>query len=180
MQEFGLYRVKASVFVPESQKYYSSPGSQFEITEGRLLWEQTVGVPGKDQGTRTISLLSFRMEKDNMLYIRVQDKDAGLVYTTNPLGRILLTYDPEIELDKDNQIHVLQLVGPHTYVYSRIGLNGEWLGQMAYNVVSTKPSLKKLRDGNVTVVGGQPDVPFTPATPTDPKLSDRPPGLPKL
>jgi len=120
------------------------------------------------------------MEKDNMLYIRVQDKDAGLVYTTNPLGRILLTYDPEIELDKDNQIHVLQLVGPHTYVYSRIGLNGEWLGQMAYNVVSTKPSLKKLRDGNVTVVGGQPDVPFTPATPTDPKLSDRPPGLPKL
>ena len=109
VQEFGLYRIKASVYSSETQKYYSSPTTDLEITDGKLIWEQTVGVPGK-QSSRTISLLTFRMERDNMLYIRVQDKEAGLVYTTNQLGRVLLTYEPEIMLDKQNGIHVLQLV----------------------------------------------------------------------
>ena len=178
VQEFGLYRIKASVYSSETQKYYSSPASDLEITDGKLIWEQTVGVPGK-QSNRTISLLTFRMEKDNMLYIRVQDKEAGLVYTTNQLGRVLLTYEPEVQLDKENQIHVLQLVGARTYVYSRIGLDGEWLGQTVYNVVTTKPTFKKTKDGNVIVIGGQADVPVAPGTPAEPKLSDRPPGFPK-
>lgn len=178
VQEFGLYRVKASVYSSETQKYYSSASTDLEITDGKLIWEQTVGVPGQ-KGNRTISLLTFRMEKDNMLYIRVQDKDAGLVYTTNQLGRVLLTYEPEVQLDRENQIHVLQLVGPRTYVYSRIGLNGEWLGQLVYNVVTTRPTFKKTKDGGVTIIGGQPDVPVAPDTPSEPKLSDRPPGFPK-
>ena len=178
VQEFGLYRVKASVYSPDTQKYYSSPSTDLEITDGKLIWEQTVGVPGK-QSNRTISLLTFRMEKDNMLYIRVQDKEAGLVYTTNQLGRVLLTYEPEVQLDRENQIHVLQLVGARTYVYSRIGLNGEWLGQVVYNAVTTRPTFQKTKDGNVIVIGGQADVPVAPDAPTEPKLSDRPPGFPK-
>ena len=62
-----------------------------------------MGVPGKGNGHRTISLLTFRMEKENMLYIRVQDKDEGLVYTTNQLGRVLIANDPQIMLDKNKE-----------------------------------------------------------------------------
>ena len=121
------------------------------------------------------------MIKDNMLYIRVEDKDAGIVYTTKPLGRVLASFDPQIELDKENKIHVLQLIGPKSYVYSKIGLNGEWLGQLSYNAVDSRPVLKKRPDGTVAVVGGQVDMPVSPApgAPETPKLSDRPPGLPK-
>jgi len=183
VQEFGLYRIKASVYSPEFQKYFSSQTSDVEITEGKLIWQQTVGVPAGMEGAgtyRTISLLTHRMEKDNMLYIRVEDKEGGVVYTTNQLGRVLLSFDPMIELDKTNQIHVLQLIGAKSYVYSKIGLNGEWLGQLSYNAVNSRPMLKKNASGAVRVVGGQLDVPVTPNAPTEPKLSDRPPGLPKI
>jgi len=182
VQEFGTYHVKASIYSSEMQKYFSSPGDEFEITEGKLFWQQTVGVPAGlpgAGGSRTISLLTQRMEKENMLYIRVEDKDGGLVYTTNPLGRVLSSYTPQIELDKQNLIHVLQLIGPKSYVYSRIGLNGEWLGQLSYNAVASRPVLKKMPDGTVVVRGGQVDQPVSTGTDSVPKLSDRPPGLPK-
>ena len=183
VQEFGLYRIKASVYSTEVQRYFSSQKSDIEITDGKVIWQQTVGVPEGAPGAgsyRTISLLTHRREKDNMLYVRVEDKDGGVVYTTNPLGRVLLSNEPQIELDKTNQIHVLQMIGAKTYVYSKIGLNGEWLGQLSYNAVTTRPTLKKSVKGEVRIVGGQVDVPVPPNSPSEPKLSDRPPGLPKI
>lgn len=182
VQEFGTYHFKASVYSADTQQYYSSQSGEFEITDGKLMWQQTVGVPAGMPGAgsnRTISLLTHRTEKENMLYIRVEDKEGGVVYTTNPLGRVLLSFDPQIVLDKWNRVHVLQLVGAKTYVYSKIGLNGEWGGQTVYNTVTTRPVLRKKADGSVAVVGGQPDIPVAPAVPSEPKLSDRPPGLPK-
>jgi len=190
VQDFGLYHLKASVYVAETGKYYSSAADEFQITEGKPIWQETVGVPEGLPGAgshRTLSLLTFRMPKENMLYVRVEDKDAGLVYTTSPLGRLVMANDPEYKLDKNNMLHVLQLVGAKTYVYSQIGLNGEWHDQLVYNVVSSKPELKKSADGEVFVQGGKLDVPVTTASgtggaaagPDVPKLSDRPAGFPK-
>lgn len=184
VQEFGLYHLKASIYLSEMQKYFSSPMTSFEITDGKLVWQQTVGVPAGEQGAgsyRSISLLTHRREKENMLYVRVEDKDAGIVYVTSPIGRVLFSYDPQVELDRANQLHVLQLVGAKTYLYTKIGLNGEWIGQVTYNAVTSRPVLKKRPDGSVAVVGGLLDVPVSPSpgAPGVPKLSDRPPGLPK-
>jgi hypothetical protein len=186
VQETGLYRVKASIYSHESEKYTSSPSDEFQVTEGKLFWQQTVGVPEDLQvpgeGThRTISLLTFRLPKDNMLYVRVEDDDAGIVYTTSPLGRVLIQNDPDVKLDKNNQLHVLQLVGAKTYVYSRIGLNGEFQDQLTYNASPTAPYLKKDADGDVFVRGGQLDKPAStgPNAPNVPKVSDRPAGFPQ-
>jgi hypothetical protein len=184
VHEFGLYHIKASVYFGDTQKYYSSQSNSFEVTEGKLVYHQTVGVPEGQEGagtSREISLLTHRNEKYNILYIRVEDRENGLVYTTTPLGRIVLSYEPQVALDRKNQIHVLHLFGPRAYVYSRIGLNGEWLGQANYNVVKAQPTFKKMPDGSVAILGGKLDIPANPAAgaPATPKLSDRPPGLPK-
>lgn len=184
VNEFGLYHLKASIYFAETQKYISSQSSSFEVTDGKMVWHQTVGVPQgvEGEGTyRNISLLTYHGEKYNMLYIRVEDREHGVVYVTNALGRLLLSQDPQVVLDRANRIHVLHLCAANTYTYSRIGLNGEWLGQSTYNVVKARPALKKLPDGSVAVAGGKLDVPANPApgAPAPPKLSDRPPGLPK-
>jgi hypothetical protein len=183
VQEFGLYRVKASVYLPETQKYYSSDSSQVEITDGKMIWQQTVGVPSGQPGAgsyRTVSLLTHRREQDNELYIRIEDKEGGIVYVTSPLGRLLLSMDPQVEFDKENQVNVLQLIGAKTYEYTKMSLNGEVLNRITYNAVNTRPILKKAASGEVTVVGGEPDIPVPPSAPSQPKLSDRPPGLPKI
>ena len=161
VNDFGLYRVKASIYLPELHKYFSSQLLGIEISEGKMLWQQTVGVPEGQTGAggyRVYSLLSFRQPKDNVLYVRIEDKDENSIYGTYPLGRLLTANEPQIQLDEQNRLHVLQLVGAKTYTYSQVGPNGEWLGQTTYTELKRRPALKRLASGKVAVVGGQIDM----------------------
>lgn len=149
-----------------------------------MIWQQTVGVPaGQDGagGLRTLSLLTFRLARDNRLYVRVEDKDGGVIYSTRQLGPVLSNNPPQAEMDRANCLHILQLVGLKTYLYNKVGLNGEQLAQTVYNAVTTRPNLRRKNDGDVDVAGGKVDVPAQVPAGVPPqqvtKLSDRPPGL---
>lgn len=177
--EFGLFRARASIFSADLGNYFTSSSVSFEVSEGKRIWSQTVGVPEGQPGagqTRVLSLLSFRQPKDNMLYARVEGESE--VFATLPLGRLVSSAEPQILLDQANQLHVLQLVGPKTYSYSQVGVNGEFLTQKTYLAVNSRPVIKQRNSGVVEVVGGQPEVPPDPNAKPGPKLSDRPDGLP--
>ena len=182
VNDFGLYRVRASIYFAEMHKYFSSLPVGVEISEGKVIWQQVVGVPDGQEGAgsnRTLSLLTFRQPKNNQLYVRVEDLDAGIIYCTYPIGKVLIAEPPQALLDNGNQLHVLQLVAAKTYTYTRVGLNGEVIEQKSYNEVTSKPHLKKIANGNVAIAGGQEEAP--PVASTDsktPKLSDRPAGMP--
>jgi hypothetical protein len=185
ISDFGSYRVQASVYFAPLKRYFSSSPHLVEVTEGKLIWQQTAGVPeGHGEGYRLITLLTHRLSRENMLYVRVQDRERGIVYATYPLGRVVMAQQPQAELDRQNRLHVLQMIGPRTYVLSRIGLNGEWLGQQIYTAPKSRPELRKVADGGIEVVGGQVEIraaqPVEQADDADgvPKLSDRPPGFP--
>ena len=180
--DFGSYRIRASVYSAELSNYFSSPPLTIEITEGRLLWQQTVGVPaaeGLKGGSRTISLLSHRLTERTDLYLRIEDKEAGIVYCTHRLGDYISYGKPDILLDASNTIHVLQNNVPHEFIYTKVGLDGKILEQLSYNAPTTRPQLKRFDAGTISVVGG---TLFDPkATPTHggiPNLSDRPVPLP--
>jgi hypothetical protein len=180
--EFGMYRVRATIFAVEMDRYFTSEPDLVEISDGKLVWQRVVGVPAGAPGAgenRTISLLTFRQPKDNMLYVRVEDPDSGIVHATYPLARVLSKAEPEIQLDRDNILHVLQLVGPKMFTYSRIGSDGEYLATKNYTQSRTRPSLRATASGTVEIVGGQ--VAISPEEADKegrPKLSDRPAGMP--
>ena len=44
----------------ESDRFYTSNFSMFDLTDGKLLWRQTVGVPGSGE-LRQLSLLTHRL-----------------------------------------------------------------------------------------------------------------------
>ena len=182
LSDFGSYRVKAAVYAAELNAYFSSPPLTVEITEGRLLWEQTVGVPqrgGSAGASRTISLLSHRLSEHTDLYLRIADKEAGIVYCTHRLGDFIAYGKPEVILDAENTVHVLQNSSPHQFIYSKVGLDGKILERSSFQSIKDRPQLRRATDGTVVVVGG---IFFDPrATPTPSviaKLSDRPPALP--
>jgi hypothetical protein len=182
--DMGLYRAQASIYFPDLQRFFSSAPVSFEVSEGKLIWQQTVGVPEGQEGAggyRTYSLLSFRQPKDNMLYVRTEDERDGIVYSTYPVGRLLTENPPQYLLDLQNQLHILQLVGPKTFTYTRIGPNGQLLGQTTYTELKKRPRLHRDATGKVAVTGGQQEVPIAQSSGglPAPKLSDRPPGLPK-
>ena len=179
--EFGTYRVRATIFSAELGRYFVSPQLNVEITEGRQLWQQTVGVP-EDAGegkTRTFSILAHRLPRTTMLYLRVEDKEAGIVYCTTQLGRYITFGSPDVQIDGGNHIHILQNTAPKAFLYSHFDINGKVIKQQAYQLVQSRPYLVRKEDASVVVAGGTPyDPKATPPEQQLPKLSDRPVPLP--
>jgi hypothetical protein len=180
--DYGKYSVRASVYFAPLDKYFSSNEAPVEVTEGTQMWQQTVGIPDgqKDAGQyRSYELLSFRQDKDNLLYVRVEDKDGGAVYGTQPLGRLVNGYDPDVQIDALSELHILQMIAPKEYLYTRMGPDGEVLGQEDYADLKTRPYLKRTAEGDVAVAGGMHvEAKTAEEAAAGPKLSDRPAGMP--
>jgi len=182
VHDFGPYHVRTHVYFADLGKYFYSGTRVFEVTDARPIWQQTVGIPngvGAPGAERTYSLLNNRFPDHTSLYVRVQDKDTGVVYATYSLGRSIAFEQPQAEIDRANQLHVLHCAAPRAWSYSRIGLNGELMTHSAFMETNTRPRLVHAENGEVAVRGGMIETPAQTSRSTAPKLSDRPPSLPK-
>lgn len=182
LSEFGTYRIRAAVYSPELKKYFTSPNLNVDITEGRSLVQQTVGVPeGAGPGkSRTFTVLAHRLSRTTVLYLRVEDQDEGKIYCTTQLGRYLSSGSPEVKFDPNNNVHILQNAAPKAFLYSIFDINGKVLKQQGYQGGNTeRPHLGRKPDGSIVVLDGTPyDVNAKPIEQTLPKLDDRPVPLP--
>src|SRR5438552_15595853 len=88
------------------------------------------------------------------LYVRVQDKDNGIVYATYSLGRIISFAEPQAQIDRTNKLHVLQCAAPRSWAYSRIGLDGELLAHSSFMETKMRPRLFGAAEGEGAVRGG--------------------------
>jgi hypothetical protein len=183
VQDFGTYHVRTNVYFADLGKFFYSPSRVFEVTDARPIWQQTVGIPdgvAAPGNVRTYSLLTNRFPDHTSLYVRVQDRDSGIVYATYSLGRAISFEEPQAEIDHANQLHVLHCSAPRAWAYSRIGLNGELLAHSSFMETKTRPRLVRATNGDVAVRGGIVESPTAKGSRgTTPKLSARPPELPK-
>lgn len=185
VHELGTYHVRAYIHFADLNRFFYSPKRVFEVTEARPIWQNTVGIPANVSApgkVRTYSLLTNRFPNHTSLYVRVEDKDTGVVYATYSLGRIIASDEPQAQLDRENQLHVLHCAAPRTWTYSRIGLNGESLAHSSFIETKTRPRLVRTDDGAIDVRGGMAQVSPAPEQSVGsavPKLSDRPPQPPK-
>src|SRR6266487_6882538 len=144
VHDFGTYHVRAHIYFVDLGKFFYSASRVFEVTDARPIWQQTVGIPdgvAAPGDARTYSLLSNRFPDHTSLYVRVQDKDTGIVYATYSLGRSIAFEQPQAEIDRANQLHVLHCAAPRAWSYSRIGLNGELLTHSSFMETKTRPRL---------------------------------------
>jgi len=85
VHDFGAYHVRTNVYFADLGKFFYSPTRVFEVTDARPIWQQTVGIPdgvAAPGNVRTYALLTNRFPDHTSLYVRVQDKDSGVVYAT--------------------------------------------------------------------------------------------------
>jgi hypothetical protein len=182
INELGLYRVKANIYCKAYDKYFSTRIANIDVEDGHVVWKQTVGVPDtlpRAGEMHEYALLSAVGSAHSYLYARISDPSSGKVFGCYRLGHLLDGTTPDVQLDSTNTLHVLQLVGPKIYTLTQLGLNGEVYGQWIYDAPKVKPFLRRDGTGNLEIVGAtrRPE-PVKGATPA-PKLSDRPPSLPK-
>jgi hypothetical protein len=182
VHDFGTYRVRAHIYFGDLNKFFYSQTRVFEVTDARPIWQKTVGVPqdgGVSGNARTYSLMTNRFPDHTSLYVRVEDKDSGMVYATYSLGQIISFDQPQAQFDRSNQLHVLYCAAPRMWLYARVGLNGELVSRASFAETKSRPRLVHADDGVIKVAGGMMDTPVTQAArDTAPKLSDRPPGAP--
>lgn len=182
LQDFGAYRVRATIFASSFGRFFSSAPLSVEITDGRPIWQEVVGVPGADGAPelRTVTLLTHKLSRSTRLYARIEDKEGGKIYATHQLGPYLTFGKPDVLLDLRNEIHVLQNSAPKQFLYTHLGLAGEIFGQQAYLEAGSRPRLVKDDKGQVVVVGGRPYKPGEEeeAAEAADKAGDRPVPLP--
>ena len=184
IREQGTHRVRANIYFADLDRYFYSNFVTFDLTDGKLLWRQSVGVPGSSDDIRQVSLLTHQLFDRMLLYVRVRDESGVNVYTTQSLGRLILTgHEPQALFDRANVLHVIQEAIPGSYLYTTISLDGARLDQKVYvRSGQSRPMLVKDASGEVSVRGGQ--IQTAPAggigagRDGGPKLSDRPAGLP--
>ncbi|HST30019.1 MAG TPA: hypothetical protein VLK27_04200 [Chthoniobacterales bacterium] len=183
VHDFGTYRVRAHIYFGGLNQFFYSPTKVFEVTDARPIWQKTVGVPqnGNASGNvRTYSLMTNRFADHTSLYVRVEDKNRGMVYATYSLGRIIAFDQPQTEFDHSNQLHVLYCAAPRMWSYARIGLNGELVSRISFAETKRRPRLVHSNDGVIKVAGGMMDPTVTQAVrDAAPELSARPAGAPK-
>ena len=181
VHEYGAYHVRTNIYFADLGKFFYSVPRVFEVTDAHPIWQQTVGVPdgaGASGDVRTYSLMTNRFPDHTSLYVRVQDKDAGVVYATYSLGRTVSLEQPQAEIDRANQLHVLHCAAPRAWSYARIGLNGELLTHSSFMETKTRPHLVHSSKGEIAVQGGMVDASVQSSGSKAPKLSARPPGAP--
>jgi len=180
VHDFGTYHVRANVFFADLNKFFYSTTKVVQVSDARPIWQKTVGVPEGMPGAgeaRTYSLLSNRFLDHTSLYVRVENRDTGVVYTTYSLGRIIASPDPQAEIDRANQLHVLHCAAPRSWAYSHVGLNGELLAHSTFLETKSRPRLRHTTDGSIAVNGGMLDAQTADAKRNHAqKLSERPPA----
>ena len=158
--EPGHYSLTATVTVQEWNQQISSDHRSFDVIEGATLWEQQIGVPRPPGATNPApEVRKYRLQEANylrknlVLYLRLTD-DAGRLNKVLPLGPMLSFGQPEPQVDRSNNLHVLYQNGPHSFSYTVVDPNGNVIRRQNYDF-TTRPRLQADRDGNLTVVGGK-------------------------
>lgn len=180
VHDFGSYHARANVYFSDLNKFFYSATKVFQVTDARPIWQKTVGIPDGMPGAgevRTYSLLSNRFADYTALYVRVENKNSGAVYTTYSLGRVIANGEPQAEIDSANQLHVLHCAAPRSWAYSHIGWNGELLKHSTFLETKSRPRLRHTANGAIAVSGGMLNVPVAESKRAPaPKLSERPPA----
>jgi len=153
----GRYSVTATVRIKDWDKEFSSPPAKFDIIVAAKLWEQNFGVPSQTNQSpevRKYSLQQANYLKQLMLYVRISDPDDTKIFRVVAIGGMVGFSQPEPQVDKRSNLHVLWQNGARAFAYRVVNPDGEIIVSQTYDYASTRPRLRIKDDGKITVNGG--------------------------
>ena len=159
-RQMGRYRVTATVHLTQWGDQVTCPPVYFTIGHGvplPNLENIQFGVPVSSNGppeVRAYSLLKVTRLKEESLYLRLTDAHGGILRVI-PIARMMSFSNPEAQIDKLNNLHVLHQTGARTFNYSVISRDGLMIKRQTYDYAATRPVLRLTVDGEIFVAGGQ-------------------------
>jgi hypothetical protein len=175
----GVYRVQAGVN-SGGVRTLSAP-LRLNIVQGREIWTQTLGLPGREDQPdeyRTFSLQTRREGRADYLYVCVREEKKGIVYGLLEMGSYIPLGEPSVRFDREACLHVLYQSGPRAFGYVRVDPSAKVLDRAAYSDFSSTPELVSDLQGTVTVHGGEKVSPHPERMLTTEELNPPPPPTP--
>jgi hypothetical protein len=178
----GGYRIEATVQLRELGGLATSKAKNFDVIEGAILWSQEFGMPLPTGATnqplevRRYTLLKANYLKSELrLYFRVTDEATGKVIKVFPVGPMVSFSEPEQQLDKHNNLHLIYQSGRVACLYVMVTPEGEILRRHTYEYVGSRPRLKADDSGDISVTGGsrRPTNSDLPATTSEPSPASK-------
>jgi hypothetical protein len=151
LHSFGKYTVYTVISLPTGESFQSSRKT-FDITSGRTVYEQRVGLGGK---ARDYRLISFAPGRTSYLYFQAELVEERRVVLTYPIGELLQHRLPEATVDKNGRLNVLYMAAPDRHVHVLIDSRGKVSKRTLYKRgQSGDPRLVAFANGEVKVAGG--------------------------
>jgi hypothetical protein len=156
----GHYLVTATLQIPGWDKQFTSDPATFDIIDGAKLWEQDFGVPpaagapGGEPEVRKYILQQANYLKHLRLYVRVSDASDTRVFRVQELGNMVSFSQPEEQLDKASNLHVLWQTGARGFAYRIVTPDANVIVRQTYDYTDTRPKLRMDEAGQIVVVGG--------------------------
>lgn len=148
---FGRYTIYAIVNLPTGESFQSNRAS-FNLTKGRVIYEQRVGLGKK---ARDYRLITFAPERVSYLYFQAEIVDGKRVALTYPIGEMLAFRKPEATVDHKGHLHVLYLATPDRYQHILIDDRGKVTERKIFKRGAVgDPRLIAFKNGEVKVAGG--------------------------
>jgi hypothetical protein len=154
----GLYKVTATLRIKSWSVSLPSEPKSFDVIHGVELWTQDFGVPA---GTNTApEARKYSLEEANYLreqlrlYVQVSDTSGANILKVAALGTMVSFSQPESQVDRLSNLHVLWQAGAQAFDYTVISPNGTVVQRETYDYVNGRPRLTVNGDGEVIVVGG--------------------------
>jgi hypothetical protein len=161
LKQAGHYRIIATVRIKDWHTEVTSPPMGFDVISGAKLWSQVFGVPlPAGVSNRPPEVRMYTLEEANYLhsqlrmYVRVSDESGATVYRVRAIGPMVSFSQPEEQLDRFSNLHVLYQSGASSFLYSVINPKGDLVSQEIYDYFNTRPRLRVGNDGSITVFGG--------------------------
>lgn len=118
----GVYKVVATVRMPDMQTTYSSNRASFTLAHGGTVRNFTV----QSRGERlTMSLRLLRVGEKDCLFGQVTNADSQSVLGACYMGQYLNFMKPRIVLDSAQNMHVLCQSTPEYFTYSKMDNRGK-------------------------------------------------------
>jgi hypothetical protein len=156
----GRYYLKATVNMAQWGQSFETKAVPFDIIKGSSLWEQDFGVPGTVKSTdgspeiRRYALIQTLHAKSIQLYFRLSDTKGQRIFRAYPLGLMVSFSNPEPQLDRFSNLHILYQTTGRAFVHCLINPEGMLIARETYEFSDSRPMLRAEKDGRITVTGG--------------------------
>lgn len=157
----GRYNLTATVRLKDWNTQITSKPKTFDIINAAKLWSREFGVPiTSGPSNQPPEVRRFTLEQANYLrsqlrlYLRLTDVSGTRVFKVFAIGPMVSFGQPEAQMDRNCNLHVLYQTGARSFSYTVCNPDGVLLVQQRYDYTNTRPRLQADERGNITVTGG--------------------------